>query len=76
MAQITWVPEADIRKAARLIASLKPLSLEWGCAIEQTPNAIQTCRAIFLIPALTGNWDVPGGLCAQQGDRPNGLPPL
>ncbi len=74
VAQITWVPEADIRKAARLIASLKPLSLEWGCAIEQTPNAIQTCRAIFLIPALTGNWDVPGGFVPSKEIAPTVYP--
>ena len=35
--------------------------MEWGCAIEHTPNTIQTVRAISIIPALTGNIDVPGG---------------
>jgi anaerobic selenocysteine-containing dehydrogenase len=35
--------------------------MEWGCAIEHTPNCIQTVRAISLLPALTGNVDVPGG---------------
>src|SRR5262249_5772035 len=31
------------------------------CAIEHTPNTIQTCRALVVLPALTGNIDVPGG---------------
>ena len=61
VSEITWVPEEKIRQAARIIASLNPLGLEWGCAIEQTPNAFQTCRAILMIVALTGNWDIPGG---------------
>ena len=35
--------------------------LEWGCAIEHTPKCIQTVRAVSMLPALTGNIDVPGG---------------
>ncbi|MGD8341336.1 MAG: molybdopterin-dependent oxidoreductase, partial [Gammaproteobacteria bacterium] len=58
---ITWVPADKIRTAARLFAEIKPAMMEWGCAIEHTPNTIQTVRAISLIPALTGNIDVPGG---------------
>ena len=58
---ITWVPADKIRAAARLFAECKPAMMEWGCAIEHTPNTIQTIRAISIIPALTGNIDVPGG---------------
>ena len=39
----------------------KPAMLEWGCAIEHTPKCIQTVRAVSMLPALTGNIDVPGG---------------
>ncbi len=39
----------------------QPAMLEWGCAIEHTPKCIQTVRAISMLPALTGNIDVPGG---------------
>jgi anaerobic selenocysteine-containing dehydrogenase len=35
--------------------------LDWGCAIEHTPKCIQTIRAVSMLPALTGNIDVPGG---------------
>ncbi len=59
---ITWVPAERIREAARLFARTRPGVLEWGCAIEQTPNCIQTVRAISLLPALTGSLDVPGGM--------------
>jgi len=58
---ITWVPADKIRAAARLFARTKPAMLEWGCAIEHTPKCIQTIRAISMIPALSGNVDVPGG---------------
>jgi len=60
-APITWVAAEKIRAAARLFARTKPAMLDWGCAIEHTPNCIQTIRAISMLPALTGNVDVPGG---------------
>lgn len=58
---ITWVKADDIRAAARLFARTRPAMLEWGCAIEHTPKCIQTVRAVSMLPALTGNIDVPGG---------------
>ncbi|MCB1437092.1 MAG: molybdopterin-dependent oxidoreductase [Rhodobiaceae bacterium] len=58
---VTWVPADKIRAAARLYAEIRPSAMEWGVAIEQTPNCIQTVRAVSLLPALTGNIDVPGG---------------
>ena len=60
---ITWVPADRIRAAARLWMEAQPGALEWGCAIEHTPNTIQTVRAISLLPALAGSIDVPGGWC-------------
>ncbi|MEW6066934.1 MAG: molybdopterin-dependent oxidoreductase [Nitrospirota bacterium] len=58
---ITWVKAADIQKAARMYATLKPGIIEWGVAIEQNTNSLQTVRAIALLRALTGNIDIPGG---------------
>ncbi len=58
---ITWVAADKIWAAARLYAETRPSMMEWGCAIEHTPNCIQTVRAVSLLPALTGNVDVPGG---------------
>lgn len=58
---LTWVPAADIVRAARLYASTRPAAIEWGNAIDQTSNTIQTCRAISILRAVTGNLDVPGG---------------
>jgi anaerobic selenocysteine-containing dehydrogenase len=58
---ITWVAADKIRAAARLFAQTKPALLDWGCAIEHTPNCIQTVRAVSMLPVLTANIDVPGG---------------
>ena len=58
---ITWIGADKIRAAARLFAQTKPALLDWGCAIEHTPKCIQTIRAVSMLPALTGNIDVPGG---------------
>ena len=57
---ITWIGADKIRAAARLFARTKPAMMEWGCAIEHTPKCIQTVRAVSMLPALTGNIDIPG----------------
>lgn len=59
--EITWIKSDKIREVARKFAKNKPGCLEVGVALEHTPNSFQTLRAIFLLPALTGNIDVPGG---------------
>lgn len=59
--KITWVPKIQIVKAARIYATSKPAILEWGLAIEQNINTLQTVRAIAILRALTGNIDIPGG---------------
>jgi anaerobic selenocysteine-containing dehydrogenase len=61
VAKITWVPAEKIKRAARLFAEAKPATLEWGVALEHTPNCLQTVRAVSLLPAITGNIDIPGG---------------
>jgi anaerobic selenocysteine-containing dehydrogenase len=59
--KVTWVPANKIKEAARMFALTKPAALEWGAALEQTPNCLQTVRAVALLPAITGNIDIPGG---------------
>ena len=75
-AEITDVPAQDIIRAARMLATIKPFSLEWGCAMEHNINAFQTCRAIFMLPLLTGNYDIPGGFVPDMRllPPPNNLP--
>jgi anaerobic selenocysteine-containing dehydrogenase len=61
LAERTWVPRSQIEAAARLYACSRPAAIQWGNAIEHTTNAFQTCRAIAILRAVTGNLDVPGG---------------
>jgi len=61
VAEITWVPAELIVNATRLYATTKPGHIEWGNALDQTLNSFQTCRAIAILMAITGNLGVPGG---------------
>lgn len=58
--EITGIPINLITAAARQYAVEKPSVLEWGVSIEQTPNTLQTVRAISLLRGITGNLDAPG----------------
>ncbi len=59
--RVTWIPADEIKKAASMFANTSPAALEWGVALEHTPNCLQTVRAVSLLPAVTGNIDIPGG---------------
>lgn len=61
VAEITWVPKEKIVEAARLYATIKPATLQSGLGTSMHDNSFQTCRAISILPALTGNLDVKGG---------------
>ena len=61
VAEITWLPADLIVKAARLYAAHRPGHIEMGNALDQNLNSFQTCRAISILMAITGNLDVPGG---------------
>ncbi|MGH7332573.1 MAG: molybdopterin-containing oxidoreductase family protein [Candidatus Rokuibacteriota bacterium] len=59
--EITWVPAAQIREAARLLWEARPVSYYAWTGIGQSTNATQTDRALCLLYALTGSVDAPGG---------------
>lgn len=59
--KVTWVPWQQIEKAAKLYAEFKPATIQWGNALEQIPNSLQTCRTICILRAITGNLCIPGG---------------
>ena len=61
VAEITWVPQDKIRKAARLFATTKPAAIQWGVAIEQQISCADNNRALMALMGITGNIDVPGG---------------
>jgi anaerobic selenocysteine-containing dehydrogenase len=59
--KLTTVPKEKIVEAARLYATHKPACIHQGCGLEHHLNAVQTCRALAMLHAITGNIDVPGG---------------
>jgi len=62
VAEITWVPAAKIREAAILYATTKPAKLHLSAnSTTHHSNGVQNHRAIILLPALTGNFDINGG---------------
>jgi len=71
VSEITWVPEEDIVRAARIYAAAGTASLEVGCAIEHNPNSFDIVRAVSFLPGLTGNFDVPGGFIEASDILPD-----
>ncbi|MFC1995803.1 molybdopterin-dependent oxidoreductase, partial [Chloroflexota bacterium] len=61
ISKITWIPEVEIRRATIAYATTKPATFHHRAALEQNLNASQTCRAMALLVALTGNIDIKGG---------------
>ena len=61
-ANITGLPAAKIREAARMIGTIKPSFICIGNGVgDQSNDGTATISAISLISAITGNLDVPGG---------------
>jgi anaerobic dimethyl sulfoxide reductase subunit A len=60
-ARITGVPAANIIRLAREIAQAKPCMITQGWGPQRHNIGDVTCRAIFLLAALTGNVGVSGG---------------
>jgi anaerobic selenocysteine-containing dehydrogenase len=61
VAEITWISADKIREAAVTYASIKPAALHHRVAVEQNLSSVQTCRALAIMIAITGNLDVKGG---------------
>lgn len=62
VAEITWIPEDDIVKAARLFAEGDGVALQWGVAVDQTTEALPASQALSSLIMITGNLDNPGGM--------------
>jgi len=58
---ICRIPHAQIEEAARLIWHARPVSYYAWSGHEQHANVTQTARAMSLLYALTGCFDMPGG---------------
>jgi len=60
-AEITWVPEQTIREFARLYATTKPATIQWGNGLDTSSTAFPSAKAIAILRAICGNLNVPGG---------------
>lgn len=61
VARVTGVPADQLQTAARLIADAPSVAYYAWTGIGQQGNATQTERAVAVLYALTGSFDVPGG---------------
>ncbi|HJN85757.1 MAG: molybdopterin-dependent oxidoreductase [Dehalococcoidia bacterium] len=62
VSEITWVPEEQIKAAARLFAAAKPASIQWGVPIDMCPEGFGVAMGVIDLWAITGNIEVPGGM--------------
>ena len=60
--RITGVPAEVVKALAREIAETKHVSLRTYTGLEYTNSGVQNIRAVFLLWAIAGHLDVPGGL--------------
>lgn len=64
--KVTWVPAGEIREVARLYATTKPASTDWYNGLNRGSNSYNTGVALAMLSAVTGNWDVQGGLSFES----------
>jgi anaerobic selenocysteine-containing dehydrogenase len=59
----TWVPKAQIEKAARLLTdpANQPVCYFEGNGLERSIHSFQAIRAVYILRALLGNMNTPGG---------------
>jgi anaerobic selenocysteine-containing dehydrogenase len=61
--RITWVPRQRIADAVRMLAAHRPATwIGSAASTVHSSNGLQNHRAILCLMALTGDFDVPGGL--------------
>lgn len=60
-AEVTWLPPDKIRESAKMYATNKPASIEWGVSMSQQTRCTATNQAILHLKTITGNLDIPGG---------------
>lgn len=69
--RITGVPRQVVLATARTIATVKPATLSMYTGLEYTDSGVQNLRAVYILYALTGNLDVPGGIVFRsKGKQP------
>ncbi|PJE78469.1 putative dimethyl sulfoxide reductase chain YnfE [invertebrate metagenome] len=64
--KITGIPADKIIQLAREIGTAKPAYIVQGTGIQRQANGEQACRAITMLPILTGNIGLPGTNTAEM----------
>jgi len=70
---VTGAAAETVRAAARMYAAARPAALQWGNAIEGTPNNFHAARALIGLMAICGHLDAPGGNIAAAEPPVMGL---
>ncbi len=61
VSKITGISVEDIHRLATEYANAKPSSIRLGLGIQRHRSGGMTFRTIACLPALTGDWNMPGG---------------
>lgn len=65
---ITWVTKETIAKTVRMMVENRPVCLVVGNGLERTIHAFQQLRAIYILRAILGDLNTPGGnVCLTPG---------
>ena len=68
--KITGVPAATVRDLARAIGTARGCSVLMYTGLEFTNGGVQAIRAAFILQALAGHLDAPGGKVIRMPGRP------
>ena len=68
---ITCIPADRVRALAREIGNSKACSVLTYTGLEYSNSGVQAIRAVWILQALAGNLDVPGGKRFKMRDRPH-----
>ncbi len=69
VAGITGIPAHKIRELARSIANAKGCSILMYTGLEYSNSGVQAIRAVWVLQALGGHLDTPGGKQFRMNDR-------
>ena len=73
-AEITGLPQGKIENLARQYATDKPAILYDGNGLDMHTQCVETCRALGMLIALTGNLDRPGSNVFMPWSKQNAVP--
>ena len=69
VSQITWVPVEKILELADIIASSKACSILTYTGLEYSNSGVQAIRAVWILQAIAGHLDIPGGKLFKMRNR-------